>query len=979
MSASLARRPRDRAGGSAGPKAPANHIKPSKPLTPTPIFVKRSSTAGKENPPGPTSKTNNAASLKPAIRPMLRVDKAAVSAGHVGEPRVRWSTSSAPRGRSPSPSEFTRVLSDMRKDRRVSTDRNVQGSLRESDRMVASAGKTLNGFRVSESVKQKKGGFGDLGFKPSDLGVGQIKIFKDCKEDGGRVGLNLEKKNGVCEELKVNVVQSEKIANKVREFNNGGDTDGVDSSSDLVNPNGFDKKVPILVRVDNKAVRIGNGIHLGQKNEVNEECTKDVMVLEVPKEKGLGEEGFSGRGGNKYPSKLHEKLAFLEGKVKRIASDIKRTKEMLDMNNPDTSKVILSDIQEKISGIENAMGNVTVDPNSKKGILKGVGQDEQDVKMVEKGRIEEVDNSRSLVKGIEQVDNGKSSVKVLKSEDLEARLFPHHKLLRGRTTLKASSVSSQSVESQVGEPNCESMAEDKSLSPIDEHRIAVEFLASLDKEHAKVTTRDARAGSEYCDVEEMDCDTDAGGQESSNIMIEKNDVELILTTDEILDEFDDQENRQGMILGNETEDTSSAQLNEIGCKATTAGWFVNEGESVLLSHDDGTCTFYDIVNCEGKAVFRPPAGVCPNMWRDCWIVRAPSADGCSGRYVVAASAGNATDSGFCSWDFYSKDVQAFYTEDGKTPARSVLSPLPNNILYRRGALCNNLEAEIRQWWYKPCGPLIISTASCQRVMRIHDIRDGEQVMKWDVQKPVLCMDYSSPLQWRNRGKVVVAEAEAISLWDVNSLNPQALLSVSTSGRKVSALHVNNTDAELGGGVRQRSTSSEAEGNDGVFCTQDSINILDFRHPSGVGLKISKLGVNVQSVFSRGDSIYLGCNNVSSGAKKQFSSEVQQFSMRNQRLFSTYAFPECNADSHQRAITQVWGNSNTVMGVCGRGLFVFDPLKDNELQCFTTEFGKTQNVREIIGPDDLYSPCFDYLSSRALLISRDRPAMWRHLT
>lgn len=202
-------------------------------------------------------------------------------------------------------------------------------------------------------------------------------------------------------------------------------------------------------------------------------------------------------------------------------------------------------------------------------------------------------------------------------------------------------------------------------------------------------------------------------------------------------------------------------------------------------------------------MFRPPAGVCPNMWRDCWIVRAPSADGCSGRYVVAASAGNATDSGFCSWDFYSKDVQAFYTEDGKTPARSVLSPLPNNILYRRGALCNNLEAEIRQWWYKPCGPLIISTASCQRVMRIHDIRDGEQVMKWDVQKPVLCMDYSSPLQWRNRGKVVVAEAEAISLWDVNSLNPQALLSVSTSGRKVSALHVNNTDAELGGGVRQR--------------------------------------------------------------------------------------------------------------------------------------------------------------------------------
>lgn len=88
-------------------------------------------------------------------------------------------------------------------------------------------------------------------------------------------------------------------------------------------------------------------------------------------------------------------------------------------------------------------------------------------------------------------------------------------------------------------------------------------------------------------------------------------------------------------------------------------------------------------------------------------------------------------------------------------------------------------------------------------MRIYDIRDGEQVMKWDVPKPVLTMDNSSPLQWRNRGKVVVADIETISIWDVNSLNPQPLLSVSSAGRKISALHVNNTDSELGGGVRQR--------------------------------------------------------------------------------------------------------------------------------------------------------------------------------
>lgn len=174
------------------------------------------------------------------------------------------------------------------------------------------------------------------------------------------------------------------------------------------------------------------------------------------------------------------------------------------------------------------------------------------------------------------------------------------------------------------------------------------------------------------------------------------------------------------------------------------------------------------------------------------------------------------------------------------------------------------------------------------------------------------------------------------------------------------------------------TSAEADGNDGVFCTPDSINVLDFRHPSGIGLKIPKFGVNVQSVFSRGDSIFLGCSNVRSIGKKQPSSQVQQFSLRKQRLFSTYTLPESNAHSYYSAITQVWGNTNLVMGVSGLGLFVFDALRDDGFQCFPSDNSSNQKVREIIGPDDLYAPSFDYMASRVLLISRDRPAQWRYL-
>lgn len=169
----------------------------------------------------------------------------------------------------------------------------------------------------------------------------------------------------------------------------------------------------------------------------------------------------------------------------------------------------------------------------------------------------------------------------------------------------------------------------------------------------------------------------------------------------------------------------------------------------------------------------------------------------------------------------------------------------------------------------------------------------------------------------------------------------------------------------------RVSSSEAEGNDGVFCTPDSINVLDFRLPSGIGLKIPKPGLNAQSSFSCGDNIYIGSTSLSSAGKRQSSSQIHQLSLRQQRLLTTYAMPESNAHHHFTALTQVWGNSSLVMGVSGLGLFVFDSVKEDG-------FGSTENVKEIMGPDDMYSPSFDYSGSRVLLISRDRPACWRYL-
>ncbi|KAL0548118.1 hypothetical protein IC582_012563 [Cucumis melo] len=968
MSALSTRRLRDRSGGSAPT------INPSKPLTPVSTSNRKNhsdssssrfASAGKENPRS-TSKLP-IMTQKPSIRAVPRVNKAAAIAVSDSETRARRSSSSVPRGRSSSPSEFIRSSVDSRRERRVSVDRG-RGSVRENDQTALSSARASR-VRGSESDKQKVG-VKDLEVMVGGEGLAGLGVYKELKENV-KLRTNMDSKIRISDVKQLadeEKIEDKSLETKVLESQTRERIDEVLRSHEISKNSTVPEKVqrvsvvneehkekPCIVPESSSAdrQRLNSSLESTQKSG-----QKD---LDIVNERGqIGGEGNSSCAGNKYTSKLHEKLAFLEGKVKRIASDIKKTKEMLDLNNTSSSKLILSDIQEKISGIEKAIGHGTVSSGVKMGLMS---TNEKDTKMIPKDETNESEIN--------------SSVKGLNTKELEERLFPHHKLLRNRMSMKSTSDSSQSNEIHSTGPSHVVKVEDMA---IDENPIALEFLASLNREHAKVTMRTEQVGLEFCEVQEMDENTSGGLQESSTQFKGKQEAEVILTSDEILDDFDDQENKQGGLIGEETDDAGINQMNEIGIKTSTGGWFVSEGEAVLLAHNDGSCSFYDITNTEEKSVYKPPAGISPNIWRDCWIIRAPGADGCSGRYVVAASAGNTMDAGFCSWDFYSKNVRAFQIEGAMTSSRTALAPLPHNIVQKRYAPSYMLVPETEQWWYKPCGPLIVSTATCQKTVKVFDVRDSEEIMNWEVQKPVAAMDYSSPLQWRNRGKIVLAETEALSLWDVASTSAQALLSVHSPGRKICALHVNNTDAELGGGVRQRISSAEAEGNDGVFCTTDSVNILDFRSPSGIGMKLQKASLGAQSVFTRGDSVYVGCSSARSGGKKpQASSVVQQFSIRKQGLFCTYALPESNAHVHHTAVTQVWGNSNLVMAVCGLGLFVFDALNDETSQSSSVDTEGSQVFREIVGPDDLYSPSFDYSSSRALLISRDRPALWKQLS
>ncbi|KAL9687553.1 hypothetical protein QQ045_031957 [Rhodiola kirilowii] len=945
MSSAAVLRLRERGVGGGGGSGGAAAPKLSKTVTPSCTKVvgdgfKKSS--GKENPR--SSSRVRGSSQKPTIRPIPPIEKQSGPAVGVGNRRP----SSVPRGRSSSPfMRSSRVVSDSVKNR-VSGNQGEKGV--ESD--VGGGRRASSGFKSSERVYRSSSCRG------SSL-RGNEKTENDTRVSGDGKCMNLVAvKNGEFDlkpSRKENVLD-DKLLSKVMNLSTVGDLGAAENGKAVARSHksslSSGKMVDKCSEKLDCILRSGVAVCSRAKDATNLPA-KNVGEIEMKVSSGsigqeISEEGANSRAGIKYPSKLHEKLAFLEGKVKRIASDIKRTKEMLDTNNSDDSKVILSDIQEKISGIEKAMCRVASDSGQKPFTAKAG---------IPMNKLTEMSSQK----------HGETvSMKVLNREELEARLFPHDRLLRERTLMNSSSES----------PKCDTQAAQSSEFEESSHadiNLPAEPLASLYQENSKSKViRNENVKIELCPVQEMDGVGTSKVHGSVDVSGKRN-PDVVLTTTETLDELDIQENTQPMV-SDDFEDTCMYQLNAMGQKTSTGGWFVSEGEAVLLAHDDASCSLYDVANSEEKAVYKPPSGISTNLWRDCWIVRAPGVDGCSGRYIVAASAGNAMDSGFCSWDYYTKDVQAIHIDNEVTATRTVLGPLPTNTSFRRSLSTISQPSENVQWWYKPCGPLIVAAASSKQVVKLYDIRDGELVMDWEVPKPVVSMENSSPVQWRNREKLVLAEADNISVWDVSSQKSQPLLYISSAGRKISALHVVNTDAELGGGVRQRVTSSEAEGHDGVFCTSDFINILDFRHPTGVGLKIPKSGLNSHSVFSRGDSVYMGCSNGRTSAGKKHLSQIQHFSLRKQKLVTSYVLPESNAHPHYTAITQVWGNPNLVMGICGLGLYVFDALDSDAPHTSASDAVNTRQVREVIGPNDMYAPSFDYLSSRALIISRDRPAM-----
>ncbi|MCO5609706.1 hypothetical protein L7F22_063938 [Adiantum nelumboides] len=774
---------------------------------------------------------------------------------------------------------------------------------------------------------------------------------------------------------------------------------------------------------------------------------------------------------------LHQRLALLEGRVSQIASELRKTKEMLDVNNPSGSVTALSDIQGKISCIEQARTvrtdhkfltfhkNAPSEENKQSLIELNNGSSHQDSNPSFNVTVDELNKTAVLELSCQNSSSALLNSVSRKTErlkydqqELEDRLFPHRKLLRSRISLHAGvtesraalhskledavSLSSSSDVAHISNLQLSAVShlslrpmtgKDQCCSSILEVEGETKFKASHLHERMCTSKCEKSHHSEMCFVNDnpptaikkvisdLDLREPNGSAHCSNIgrpldlkvlcpsgqvapyvaeagMQEADSTLQLLQCDESL-QFNNSDTPLDFELDNELEAESemhSGPLCPIGQRVATGGWYACDGEAIVLVHDDGCCSFYDVANMEEKAVYTCPEGYPVMSWTDCWMIRAPGSDGRANKYIVASASGSASDAGFCSWDFNSKGLAAFHMEDHFTyldldasprcsppkgslqlqasrPLHALASYPETSISHCSGSSMARASARFSntsvcnvssQWWYRPCGPLMVSAGSSLKQVAVYDIRDGEKVITWKTRQPIQCLDFSSPVQWRNRGKLALAEEQAISIWDVNSLNAQALHNIELPGKRVCVLQMHNADAEYSGGVRQRLSCSDMEAYDGICGTQDDLNVLDFRVPNGIGICLSSPRQEMQSVFAQGDMVLVGGINMALNR-----CTVQQWSVRMGQLVCTYAFQPSSHHLHL-SVQQVWGNSNTVMGVNGNGIHVFKgPTELTNGHCGLSE------VEEVIGMPNLSNPLFDYSNLQILLISRDRPASW----
>ncbi|KAI5064964.1 hypothetical protein GOP47_0019659 [Adiantum capillus-veneris] len=756
---------------------------------------------------------------------------------------------------------------------------------------------------------------------------------------------------------------------------------------------------------------------------------------------------------------LHKRLALLEGKVSQMASEIKKTREMLANDGYTNSADLLIDIQGKITSIERFM--------SCKESSKSASNMEKDVNMEDRLQVQPTtDNVGEYRPTLQSFNTDKylhsSQVPVVSEHEFYLKhtflrgsvsappkvsglvydpqyveFYPHRILVRNCLSFQEKEVENKTsdevlleraVDSQSMNPNAGLHDNRTSCVMIGEKMPCTRKTDTLDEKvalnggncvHSKSSDVCPRADSiqhvqENTASQHGQYSIEQGACTQGPTMCAE-DIKDVLECNEspLSDSFP--ENTENIAPDDgvyfDDDEFVPNQLHPIGDKVATAGWYVSEGEAILLTHDDGCCSYYDVANMEEKAVYAAPNEVSSILWNDCWLIRAAGSDGRANKYMVATTAGNALDCGFCSWDFYSKRLAACHTEKQSTPpmgsspgspiqrslnfslqpsARSTMGLLssdsrmsrserasltfsatntrvPDTLLHHPPTTYLAQCCGSPQWWYRPCGPLMASAASSLKALVLYDIRDGDAIMSWESDQPVSSLDYTSPIQWRDKGKLALAEHQAISVWDVNTMDMQCLQYVQLPGKHISAFYVHNADAECSGGVRQRLSSSDTEAYDGICCTQDDINILDFRVPNGVGISFPVPGQDMQSVYARGDMIFVAGLN-----KESHECGVQQWSLRKGAPVCAYAFPASSSHYTHLALTQVWGSSRMVMAVNGNGLYIFQGWKGA-----TEGLCDVEEVKDVIGTQDLVNPSFDYSNSRVLLISRDRQASWSY--
>ncbi|XP_062089744.1 KIN14B-interacting protein At4g14310-like [Humulus lupulus] len=345
-------------------------------------------------------------------------------------------------------------------------------------------------------------------------------------------------------------------------------------------------------------------------------------------------------------------------------------------------------------------------------------------------------------------------------------------------------------------------------------------------------------------------------------------------------------------------------------------------------------------------VFCPHTYLSKNMYNTITVTREGQSYDLDPDYLTISSNGFSEPTAYTSWDYGDGKFRSCYIHEESHTER------------RRSS--KKYHAHV------PYGHLLLYGNNERKEMELFDFRDMEICLMFDARRPLEPFrSMSTPIRWTSNRRAILYVGSDLQQWDFGGNTATKLNTIPFSGELKGLCTIAESREPIGA----YSSRITMEGVYAIYYTKYKIYLFDARSPSTTSINLPPGITDIYSSALYEKSILLGARASSDTRFFTYRDKIIDIDIRKASSMTSYILPGFTDEKkHDTRIIQVWSNSDQVLALNTRGLFVFTHC--NNPQPTTIAGIELPNIRHTkrIGPWDLMEPKFTASGKNVIITS-----------